>query len=327
MSKALVTGGTGFVGSHLIEYLLKQNISVKCLVRKTSDTKWLKELPVEYVTASLVKPELLSDAVKGIDYIFHIGGLTKAKRNEDFYTVNYSGTKNLLEAARVFNGTIKRFVYCSSQAAAGPSKSNEPIDENSSPNPVSIYGKSKLAGEEAVLEYKKYFPVTIVRPPSVFGPRDIDFLFIFKMLNKRFYPILGTENRFYNFIFVSDLVKGIYETAVSEKGVNQTFFLCDDRIYSWGEFINISKNILGKKVLKISIPLPFLYISAFFSDIIAKIIRTPSIFNLQKVAEFKEQYWTCTSKKAHDLINFKTEYTLEDALNLTLNWYKNNGYL
>ena len=147
------------------------------------------------------------------------------------------------------------------------------------------------------------------------------------MLNKKFYPVLGTENRYYNFIFVSDLVKGIYNLAVSEKSVNQTLFLCDDHIYSWGEFVNISKNILGKKVIKINIPLPLLYIFALFSDLISKITRSPSIFNFQKVAEFKEQYWTCTSKKARELIDFKTEHSLEDALKLTLNWYKNNGYL
>ena len=95
MIKALVTGGTGFVGGHLVEYLIRQNVSVRCLIRKTSNTKWLKDFPVEYVTTSLLDVESLAEAVKDVDYIFHIGGLTKAKKNKDFYTINYSGTENL----------------------------------------------------------------------------------------------------------------------------------------------------------------------------------------------------------------------------------------
>ncbi|MFC1725259.1 NAD-dependent epimerase/dehydratase family protein [candidate division KSB1 bacterium] len=327
MSKALITGGTGFVGSHLAEFLIKNRFSVKCLVRKSSNRKWLADLPIDYCIGSLQDKSSLIEAVKDVDHIFHAGGLIKAKKRSDFFMVNHIGTENLLAAAESHCKNLKRFLYCSSQAAAGPSLSKKPVDENNLANPVSVYGESKYRGEESVLSYSGRMPVTIVRPPSIYGPRDEGFLFVFKMINKGISPILGTENKFYNFIYIDDLIKGIFNAAVSEKSINHVFFLCDDNIYSWGEVVGMIRKIIGKKVIKIRIPLPVLYTSALFSELAAKITGKPSVFNLQKIAELKEDYWVCTSQKAGNLLGFKPAFSIEQGLKITFDWYKKFGYI
>jgi len=327
MTKALVTGSTGFIGSHLVNLLVKKGISVKCLIRKTSNTRWLKDHPVDLVTGSLNDKFSLIEAIKDVDYIFHIGGVTKAKNTEEFYKGNYEGTKNLLDVTRKHNRTLKRFVFCSSQAAAGPSENKIPLKEDNIPKPVSVYGKSKLKAENIVIEYGKYFPFTIIRPPSVFGPRDEDFFFILKLINRRIAPILCNENKYYNFIYVDDLVNGIYLSALKEEGRNQIFFICNEKIYSWGDVIEIVSKILDKSPVKIKIPLPMLYLSAAVSDFFSKITGKATIFSLQKVSELKRDYWVCSPEKARKLLGFQPEHSFTQGLEITIKWYKETGYL
>jgi nucleoside-diphosphate-sugar epimerase len=153
--KAVVTGANGFVGSHLVEGLLSKGYQVICLVRKTSNLRWLSGLNVEYVYADISEKQSLKNVLKDVDFIFHVAGLTKAKRKEEFFKANYEGTKNLLEACVKDNPQTKRFVYISSQAAVGPGKDDQPLDETAPCNPITDYGKSKLEGEKIVLEYQK----------------------------------------------------------------------------------------------------------------------------------------------------------------------------
>ena len=178
--KALITGSNGFIGSHLAERLLNHDYQVKCLVRKTSNLRWIKDLPVEVVYGDIADLNSLLPSVAGVDYVFHLSGALRANNENEFYRINQGGTKNLLEACRQQNPNLKRFVCVSTQAAAGPSIDGIPLTESDDPHPISIYGKSKQLGEQVVLEFQKFFPVTIIRPPIVYGPRDDDFLEAFE---------------------------------------------------------------------------------------------------------------------------------------------------
>ncbi|MCJ7578895.1 MAG: NAD(P)-dependent oxidoreductase, partial [candidate division Zixibacteria bacterium] len=215
--KALVTGANGFVGSHLVEKLLSIGYQVTCLVRKTSNLRWLSGLKVEYVYADISERESLSreagsfgkNVLKDVDFIFHVAGLTKAKTEEEYSKANYEGTKNLLEACVKDNPQIKRFVYISSQAAVGPGKDDRPLDETAPCNPITDYGKSKLEGEKIVLEYSSKLPVTVIRPPAVYGPRDSDILSFFKVANKGFKTLFGKGESYLSLCYIEDLVDGI----------------------------------------------------------------------------------------------------------------------
>ncbi|MEO8447108.1 MAG: NAD(P)-dependent oxidoreductase, partial [bacterium] len=174
--KALVTGATGFVGSHLVDRLIEKNYEVYCLKRKTSSTKWLDGKNVKFVEGDLFSNEALGNCIREMDYVFHVAGLVKAKTKQGFYHGNTEATKNLLEITYKVNPGIKKFIFISSQAAAGPTLTDKPKDENDKPEPITTYGITKLKAEEEVEKYKDKFPVTIIRPPAVFGPRDTEIL-------------------------------------------------------------------------------------------------------------------------------------------------------
>jgi nucleoside-diphosphate-sugar epimerase len=149
--KALVTGGTGFIGSHLTEALIRKGVHVRCLLRKTSDLKWLKGLPVEFVSGDCNDKTSLKEAVRGVNWVFHLAGTTKAIKKETYFEVNGFGTENLIQACLENNPRLQKFIYISSQAAAGPSKNGSDKKELDSCEPVSFYGRSKRPGEESVL--------------------------------------------------------------------------------------------------------------------------------------------------------------------------------
>ena len=157
----LVTGGNGFIGSHLVEALVRKDYEVRCMVRKTSNLRWLKDVPVEYVYGDVTNPDSLASAVRGVDYVYHIAGVLEAKRTETFYKVNVQGTEHLLQACVEHAPSMRRFVYASSQSAAGPCTKGTCVDESDHPNPMTHYGRSNLQAEEVVLSYNEKIPLPI----------------------------------------------------------------------------------------------------------------------------------------------------------------------
>jgi nucleoside-diphosphate-sugar epimerase len=151
--KALVTGGTGFIGSHLTEALIRKGVQVRCLLRKTSDSKWLKSLPMEFVHGDFNDRTSLENAVRGVDWVLHLAGVTKAIKEETYFEANGLGTENLIHACLENNPRLQKFIYISSQAAAGPSRNGRNKKELDPCEPVSIYGRSKREGEEIVLTH------------------------------------------------------------------------------------------------------------------------------------------------------------------------------
>src|ERR1041385_4347690 len=187
----LITGATGFIGSHLAEELHKKGYKLRCLVRKTSNLVWLEHLPVEYVYGDLFDEEILKKSGKGVDYIYHVAGLTKAKTREEYFRGNHLATKNLFHAAREAKSNLKRFVLVSSLAAVGPSLNGSPVDERTAYHPITAYGESKMEAEKECLNAAHSVPMTIARPPAVYGPRDKDVFEFFNTMNKGLQPMIG----------------------------------------------------------------------------------------------------------------------------------------
>src|SRR5512139_1412868 len=212
--RALVTGGTGFIGSHLAEFLIREGHEVTCLVRDTTKPGYLEGLPVTMVRGDCTDRDSLTGAVRSADYIFHLAGLTKARREHEFYEVNVKGTENVVRAAQERNAGLKRFVHLSSLAAVGPSSTGRPLAEDCEHRPVSAYGRSKSEAEQVVYGKRNDMPVTILRPPAVYGPRDRDLLLFFKLVNTGFVPHWGKS--YYSFVYVEDLVRALVLSALGE---------------------------------------------------------------------------------------------------------------
>ncbi|MGC2063611.1 MAG: NAD-dependent epimerase/dehydratase family protein [Thermodesulfovibrionales bacterium] len=319
--KALVTGAAGFIGSHLAEALLQRGYQVTCIVRNSSNLRWIEHLDLDYIHADLGDIGPCSSRLRGYDYIFHLAGLTKAVREEDFFSANYGCTLSLLQAVAKVNPGLRRFVLVSSLAAAGPSFDGRPVDEATLPRPVSAYGKSKLKAEEAVHVFGDRIPFTIIRPPAVYGPRDTDFLMMFRMINKGVFPSWGKSS--YSMLYATDLVAGVIAAAEHEAAAGKTFFLSDHIVYTNEGIAQEIGASLGKRALKISIPRSLLPVIGFIGQKIDK----KGIINRDRIIDFSYTNWTCDSGRAERELGVRSKTMLREGIQWTADWYRTHQWL
>lgn len=319
--KALVTGATGFIGSHLCEGLLRRGYEVTCLIRETSSLEWLEGLNLRFITCDYVRARSLVDVVSGFDYIFHAAGLKKAHSEDDFFIVNVEGTENLIRAISENNPRLKRFIYLSSLAAVGPSRDGFPLREDSEPQPVSNYGRSKLEGEKVLLRYKDLVPITILRLPAIYGPRDKDWLIFFKMLKKGIFPYWG--RCYYSLLYIDDLIQGIILSAESKKAEGKIYFLSDERIYTNEEIAREISYSLGTKMRRLNVPRFMMPVFAY----IGEKLNSDGIINRDKIKELKHLRWICDSKKAIEELGFAPKVSIKEGIKQTVDWYRIHRWL
>ncbi len=325
--KALVTGSTGFIGSHLVEKLLEQGYQVKGLIRRTTKLEYIKDLPVEFVQGDFDNVESLRAAVEGVDYVFHVGGVTKSKDKEGYFKGNYVTTKNLLAAVAKYNPGVKRFTLASSLTAVGPASDSKPVDETAPYHPITTYGMSKMEAEKECFAKALEIPITIIRPPAVYGPRDKDIFAFFKSVNTGIVPLAGFSRKVLSLVHAYDLVDGIIAAAVHPKGAGQIYFIANEGVYDWELMGKIAGEVLGRRVLHVHIPHFLLFTIAGVSESLARIRGKAALINIEKARDGVQQNWTCSSKKASLELGFKTKLSLEDGIANTIEWYKKNGWL
>jgi nucleoside-diphosphate-sugar epimerase len=324
--KALVTGGTGFIGSHLVEALLKEGIEVRCLVRDLSRLSWLAGLDVEAVRGDCAAPAGLLGAVKGVDYVFHAAGITKAVKARDYYRVNAQGTENLLQAAIKEAGRIKKFVLVSSQAAAGPSEEGKPRREDDPPEPVSDYGRSKLEAERHALSAKEELNIAIVRPTAVYGPRDRDILTFFKMVSRGFRTAFS-EKRLLSVCYVSDIVEGTIKAALRPTKSGDAFFLAHPAENDWDGMGEAIAAALGVKARRLVIPVPLMGGVAICAEAFSVISGKPALLNRQKMAEIRQRFWVVDTSRAEEVLGFAARVDFPAGAKITAEWYRLHGWL
>lgn len=322
-----MTGGTGFIGSHLVEALIKRGIEVRCLIRNKNDLKWLRGLSVELIEGDLKDRISLFRAVKGVNQILHLAGVTKAVKEETYYEVNATGTKNLLDACLKVEPSLEKFIYLSSQAASGPCNHNGKKREEDPCLPVSPYGRSKRKGEEFLLEQIHQFPFLILRPSVVYGPRDRDVFAFFKILSKGINPIFSGPGQQISLCYVQDLIQGILLASESKDLQGEIFFLSDGHIYRMDQIGDIFAEAIGLKVYRIRIPSGILYGIAFFSELLSKISQKPPLINRGKWEEMVQKNWVCDITKAETLLGFKPRVSLHEGVKITYEWYRKEHWL
>jgi nucleoside-diphosphate-sugar epimerase len=323
--KAFVTGGTGFIGSHLADQLIENSQwdTVKCLVR--SNEKWLKGKAYEKIAGDLDSIKILDKALTDVDTIFHIAAIVKAPSKKEFLHANVQATENLIRLAQK-NG-VQKLVILSSLAAAGPSNGT-PLKEDAQLKPVSMYGESKKLMEEMIhtLAGDK-MSVTILRPPAVYGPREDQIFTLFNMMSKGIAPIVGDgENPKLSLIYVQDLIQAILKASKqAEKGVH-TYFVGGDRITNWNEIRDIVSTVLDKKTISLKIKPSWVKKIAGVVETTAALFGSYPVLNREKANEMILS-WTCSHEKAEKELSYKPEYTLEEGISRTLRWYKKHNWL
>ncbi len=324
---AVVTGANGFVGSHLVDLLLEKQFVVRCIIRSTSNLQWLEGKNVELYKCGLTNVEALKEPLDGAAYVFHIAGAVSAKKAEGFYKGNVETTRNILEAA-LGNSTIKKILVTSSLAATGPTDKGKPVDEQSPCNPMTTYGFSKLEQEQMVKTYMDRLPITIVRPPAVYGERDTDIFLFFKAISKGVFTQLGFSSKSLSLVHAKDLVHGMYLAATYEGSSGETYFLGSEQPeYEWPDIARISGEILGKKPVRVRVPHMALLLIGRVNRAFKGFMSKPPTLSYEKAQEIIQPSWSCRSDKAMKELGYKEQRTIEEGIRQTIEWYKKEGWL
>jgi nucleoside-diphosphate-sugar epimerase len=263
--------------------------------------------------------------VESAAWVVHIAGLTKGRNEADYFRANYDGTVHLVQAIEKFNPSIKRFVFVSSQAAAGPSSDGMGRKESDPPNPLSAYGRSKLAAEN-FLRNETDLPFTIVRPPAVYGPRDRDVYTAFKMAARGFLPVVG-KNKLLSLLYVKNLVQALFLVAQHEAALEQTYFFSDGPPLPWEHVTQLISEALDAHPIKIPVPEWSLVLPAEISGLLGKILKRPMLLNREKILEIKQPYWTVDISKAERELGYRPAWSTEQGIRETAVWYREQGWL
>jgi nucleoside-diphosphate-sugar epimerase len=328
--RALITGATGFIGSHLAEQLHARGYELKVLTRATSDTKHIRHLPLEYVGGSLADAESLKEAVSGVDYIYHVAGVVASKDRAGFFAGNQIATRNMLEATKQYNPDLRRFIHVSSLAAIGPAPdADHPVDETTPLHPITTYGESKAAAEREVTAMMDRLPLTIVRPPAVYGPRDVGVYTFFQTMSRmRFAPLMGFGHKLVSLVHIEDLVRGFIQAGESSRGEGESYFISSEELYTWERVGEVAAKIFGhSRARYVRLPHALVFTVAGLSGFLGRFSSKPPILDFEKGRDITTPYWICSVEKAKEHFGYRQQVSIERGVEETIAWYRENGML
>lgn len=339
MATVFVTGGTGFIGRRLVRQLCNRGDDVTCLVRNPAKAESLaaagaRLLPGDIGDAASVQATL---AAVQPHYVFHLAGLTTSLKPAEFDRINHLGVAHVARACAALS-TPPALLYVSSLAAAGPAQHHRPRTENDPPAPVSHYGRSKRAGELAAHQLADRVPITIVRPPIVFGPGDSATLEMYRPIARfGLHLVPGIKDKFFSLVHVDDLVSALM--LLSEQGARLEpnpharaktgyYFVADQQSLSYAELGQKIGALLGRAHTKIlRLPQQLVWLSAALQQFVSLGTGRPSIFGIDKAREATAGSWVCSSQRIHSTLGFAPAMPLYERLSDTLAWYREQRWL
>jgi len=321
-----VTGGTGFVGSHLVEHLLASGFSeVRCLVR--NELKFLKGIRVKAIRGDLSDASALSEGVRGVDYVFHTAALTRSMDPDAFFRTNVEGTVNLLRAIERTGPRMRKVLVTSSLAVVGASDGSV-ATETTPLRPISLYGRSKVQMEESLARFEESLPLVVVRPPAVYGPRESDIYTFFRSVSRGICPIVGSgREKAVSLVHARDLVIGMTRAALSEKTTGNTYFLGSPDFYSWSEIRDAAATALERRVLTVRVPEIFVGPVGAVSELIGRLTGSYPPLNREKAREIRSACKMCDHSRATADFGYQPQIDLWTGIRDTVDWYRKERWL
>ncbi|MCK5796396.1 MAG: NAD(P)-dependent oxidoreductase [Deltaproteobacteria bacterium] len=326
-TKVAITGGTGFLGSHLVARLTHLGYRVTCITRSTSNTRWIDPAETAIVPLDLLGDrDTLAQALDGQKVVFHVAGAVKALNYAAFLQTNANATEKLIEACLAAAHPPRRVVLVSSVAACGPAPKGERINGTQTPRPITDYGRSKLEGERRALAFKNKIEIVIVRPGAIYGPRDLELLTVFNTAKRSLFPAPKGRGQIVNMAYVTDIAEGIRLAGEAKVASGGVFTLGATREHSVADLAAIFGALLSRRVRVLPIPHVILYLVALGSELWARLRRRPAMLNRQKVPELRAS-WHLDLDAARARLGYAPHVDFPEGARQTLAWYQHKGFM
>jgi nucleoside-diphosphate-sugar epimerase len=316
--RVLVTGATGFVGSHVAQAFVEAGYEVRVGTRASSNLRWISNLDTERVPLDVRgEPEDISRAVENVDVVVHAAGITRARRAEEYYSVNAGGTDKL--AAAALRAGVRRFVLISSLAARGP---DGPANGD---HPESDYGRSKLEAENHLRSLEGRMETGVLRPAAVYGPRDTDLLPLFRMANAGWLPVPSGAGPLQP-LYAEDAARAALAAAREPVGFGP-FPVAENRRYSWRDVAAELEKALGRPVRAVRLPTAAFVLAGRAVEWTAKPLSAAPIFDERRARDLALNAWTCDVSGTGEALGWRAEVPLFEGLERTARWYGQVGWL
>lgn len=326
--KVLLTGANGFVGSHILDALRARDIPVVALLRPTARTTLLQhrlgELEIRH--GSITEPASLLPAFQDVTHVVHCAGCTKALRLAAFREVNQQGTRNVVEAVNRQGGRVQRLVHISSVAAGRPALPDAPAREDDAPAPVSEYGRSKLAGEQEVRQGCRT-EFVILRPPAVYGPRDTEFLALFRTVRRHLRPLVGGGPQVLSLVFVKDLAAAVAAGLTHPQAAGRTYNVAAPEPVTLRALVGEVAAQMKTWTVPLPVPFALAWLVCLFRDVVSRATRRASVLARQKYPELRAPGWVCDVTRLREELGLVCGTRPPEGLAATLAWYRENGWL
>ncbi len=321
--RALVTGATGFVGSHLAETLRRGGNEVTVLARSAAKAESLRAQGMQVVMGDLHDAGALMRATEGQDVVFHVAGVVAARNEAEFLRANRDGTANVLEAST--RAGRPRLILVSSMAAAGPSSPGKPLVGSEPPRPVTAYGRSKLAAEQVVTA--SALPWTIMRPPTVYGPRDQEVLKVFRIARWGVAPVFGDGSQELSAVHGADLAEALVAAGTSDATIGRTYYPCHPEVVTSAELVRAVAGAMGRRVAIVGVPKPVGRALLALTETGAHLTGHATILTTDKAHEFFQAAWTGDPAPLSRDTGWRAAHDLTSGLADTYRWYRSAGWL
>lgn len=312
--RVLITGATGFVGSHVAEAFVRAGYEVRISARATSDLRWISTLDTERVRLDLGRPEDLSRAVENVDTIVHAAGITRARRPEDYYAVNAGGTRRLVAAA--LRAGVRRFVLIGSLAARGPDGRG---------HPESDYGWSKLEAERYLRFLDDRMEAVVLRPAAVYGPRDTDLLPLFRMARRGWLPVPANAALLQP-VYAEDVARAVLAAAREPAGFGP-FPVAEEGRYAWSDVLAALERALGRRVRAVRLPATAFVLAGRAAESAARPFSAVPLLDERRARDLALNAWTCDVSGIGRALGWRAEVPLSEGLERTALWYGQAGWL